>query len=239
MCENAVEKMRHLVGEDLDPQEALLKYHQSLRALFGLDSVRNGFFYTESPESTLQFASRFFAECPKCIIPTLYTVDPDVTFSTCCVIKPHIMKEDSRTGVVMSDIVANGFTIMSFEIFWLNRRQAEEFYELYKRIFAEQEFMAMVDELAVGCCMALEIGFPNCPENVVDCFRNTCGPADSDLARKVRPNTLRACHGLNKIQNAMHCTELPEDAQSELEYFFKILGHKCNGVRSATGTICY
>jgi hypothetical protein len=58
------------------------------------------------------------------------------------------------------------------------------------------------------------------------------------LARKVKPMSLRARHGLNKIQNAVHCTELPGDAIAELEYFFKILDRQCNGgVRSVTGVV--
>ncbi|PSN42173.1 Nucleoside diphosphate kinase 7 [Blattella germanica] len=45
----------------------------------------------------------------------------------------------------------------------------------------------------------------------------------SDIARKLRPNTLRAKFGKTKLQNALHCTDLPEDGLLEVEYFFKIL----------------
>lgn len=56
-----------------------------------------------------------------------------------------------------------------------------------------------------------------------------------DLARKVRPQTLRARHGLSKAQNAIHCTDLPEDAASEIEYFLRILDRRANGVKNVTG----
>lgn len=46
-----------------------------------------------------------------------------------------------RAGIVLADIVASGFCIKGLGVFWLNRRHAEEFYEVYKRIFAEAEFM--------------------------------------------------------------------------------------------------
>jgi hypothetical protein len=54
MGENALAKMKYLVGENMDPKEALLKYHQSLRALYGQDSMRNGFIYGTCPDTTLK-----------------------------------------------------------------------------------------------------------------------------------------------------------------------------------------
>lgn len=46
---------------------------------------------------------------------------------------------------------------------------------------------------------------------------------DPEVARHLRPATLRAKYGLNKVQSAMHCTDLPEDCALETEYFFAIL----------------
>lgn len=36
-----------------------------------------------------------------------------------------------------------------------------------------------------------------------------------EIARHLRPNSLRALYGKNKIQNAVHCTDLPEDGVLE------------------------
>jgi len=44
-----------------------------------------------------------------------------------------------------------------------------------------------------------------------------------EVARKLRPNSIRALYGRTKAKNAIHCTDLPEDATLEVEYFFKIL----------------
>lgn len=54
MAENALEKMKNLVGSDKNPKEAMLKNHQSLRSLFGMDELRNGFFFSESPGCVLK-----------------------------------------------------------------------------------------------------------------------------------------------------------------------------------------
>lgn len=43
------------------------------------------------------------------------------------------------------------------------------------------------------------------------------------MARTLRPRTLRALFGLDKIKNGVHCTDLPEDSILEVEYFFRIL----------------
>jgi hypothetical protein len=37
-----------------------------------------------------------------------------------------------------------------------------------------------------------------------------------ELARKLRPNTLRAKFGKTKVHNAVHCTDLPEDGLLEV-----------------------
>lgn len=47
--------------------------------------------------------------------------------------------------------------------------------------------------------------------NPVPALRELCGPSDPDLARTVRPKTIRAIYGRDKVKNAVHCTDLIED----------------------------
>ena len=58
---------------------------------------------------------------------------------------------------------------------------------------------------------------------VVDALREACGPADPRVARVLRPQSVRAKFGFDKVRNAVHCTDLPEDGELETHYFFKIL----------------
>ena len=59
-------------------------------------------------------------------------------------------------------------------------------------------------------------------ENAVKSFRELCGPMDPEIAKNLRPNTIRARFGTDRIRNAIHCTDLPEDGVLESEYFFSI-----------------
>lgn len=70
----------------------------------------------------------------------------------------------------------------------------------------------MAEELTQGMCFALEVR----QENAVQAFRQVVGPHDPEIARVVRPNTLRAKHGSDKIYNALHCTDLEEDGVLEV-----------------------
>lgn len=39
-------------------------------------------------------------------------------------------------------------------------------------------------------------------------FRELCGPFDPEIARKLEPNSLRAKFGIDRVKNAIHCTDL-------------------------------
>ena len=79
----------------------------------------------------------------------------------------------------------------------------------------------MVNELSSGPCIAMEIRKD--VEEVVPEFRKLVGPADPSIAKVLRPNTLRAKFGIDKVKNGIHCTDLPEDGVLEAEYFFRLL----------------
>ena len=76
----------------------------------------------------------------------------------------------------------------------------------------------MVEQMTTGPCIVMEIR----QENAVQSFRELCGPMDPEIAKNLRPNTIRANFGIDRCVNAVHCTDLPEDGLTECEYFFKI-----------------
>lgn len=65
----------------------------------------------------------------------------------------------------------------------------------------------------------------HCSKHVLHC--SNCNPSQScchvmcfvsiqEIARHLRPTTLRALYGKNKVQNGVHCTDLPEDGILEV-----------------------
>ena len=126
---------------------------------------------------------------------------------------------ESLAGKILKSIMAAGYEISALQMFSLTRVNAEQFYEVYKGVVTESVFSNMVAELCSGPCMALEIRGMGAPKT----FREFCGPVDPAVGRILRPKTLRALYGKDKVHNAVHCTDIPEDGMLEVQYFFKVL----------------
>ena len=120
----------------------------------------------------------------------------------------------------MVDIVLTkgGFEVSALQMFHLNKSTACEFFEVYKGV--TPEFNQLTDYCATGGpVIAIEVRH----ENVVEKLRKFCGLHDPLEARAHNANSLRAQFGVDKIQNAVHCTDLSEDGILECEYFFVLL----------------
>lgn len=211
MGKEAVSMWRKVLGP---PDSGLARKDapDSLRSKFGIDCTKNSGHGSDSLASAARELEFFF--------PSTTGHGPVNTAKysdcTCCIIKPHAISE-ALTGNILSSITEAGFEISAMKMFNLDQANAEEFLEVYKGVVTE--YMSMVAELCSGPCMALEICHADAPR----AFREFCGPADPEIARHLRPGTLRALFGKNKVQNAIHCTDLPEDSLLEVQYFFKIL----------------
>ena len=137
------------------------------------------------------------------------------TNCTCCIIKPHILQA-GLAGQIIDIILEEGFEISSMQMFNMDKPTAEEFFEIYKGVLPE--FTAITEAMINGPCIAMEIR----PENAVRTFRELCGPMDPEIAKNLRPTTIRARFGSDRVRNAVHCTDLPEDGPLECEYWFSI-----------------
>lgn len=206
VSENAIGKFRGLLGPT-DSSDAKRDAPGSLRALFGTDGRRNACHGSGNGADYNAEHGLFFSKA----------FGPTAAFNncTCCVIKPHIIQE-GRAGQVIDMILQEGFEISSMEMFTLDRPTAEEFFEVYKGVLPE--FVGMVEHMTTGPCIVLEVR----QENAVKSFRELCGPTDPEIAKYLRPNTIRAKFGHSRTINAVHCTDLEEDGLLEVEYFFSI-----------------
>merc|ERR1719335_822588 len=133
---------------------------------------------------------------------------------TCAVIRPHAIKQ---SGDIIDRMLQEGFEISALEMSCLSTVAAEEFPEVYKGVLPE--YHDIVKQMCSGPVIAMEVR----QENAVDAFRALVGPHDPEIARHLRPQTIRGQFGLDRVQNAVHCSDLPEDGLLETEYFFKML----------------
>lgn len=210
--ENAIEELRKICGPD-DIEEAKKSYPASLRALYALDDIKCAVLYPKDSMTNQKDLEFFFPKSGD-------RLKPQAKFqrSTLCIIKPHAVK-GGKIGSILKMITDNGFAITAMKMVHLDRRQSEDFYEIYKGVVGE--YLQMVTQLQSGACLAIEVQGQD--EDVQPKFRAFCGPTDAHVAKILRPRTLRATFGVDKIMNGVHCTDLREDNMLELEYFFKVL----------------
>ena len=177
----------------------------SLRALFGTEGTHNAVHGSDSAASASRELNFFFGLGGSTAV---------VNNCTCCIIKPHALL---FTGKIINAILEDGFEISAIILINLDKPSAEEFLEIYKGVLPE--YVQMVDQLSSGPCIVMEVR----QENVVSSFRQFVGPIDPEVAKDLRPNSLRAQFGVDRVQNGLHCTDLNEDGVLECEYFFRIL----------------
>eukprot|EP00455_Lapot_gusevi_P023336 TRINITY_DN2425_c0_g1_i1.p1 TRINITY_DN2425_c0_g1~~TRINITY_DN2425_c0_g1_i1.p1 ORF type:complete len:405 (-),score=100.67 TRINITY_DN2425_c0_g1_i1:56-1171(-) len=203
VSEDCVNKLRRVVGDEEGKMAA-----SSLKSRFGTDEIKNAVHCSQTDQDA-QRESQFFFE-------QKFETTARFQNCTCCIVKPHAVASGS-VGAILDKILYEGYDVSAMELFIMDRPSAEEFLEVYKGVVAD--YHLMVDQLLAGPALVMEV----CGENVVEKFREFCGPPDPEIGRHIRQHTLRAQYGVDRIQNAVHCTDLPEDGVLEVEYFFNIL----------------
>eukprot|EP01006_Ploeotia_vitrea_P031574 TRINITY_DN63905_c1_g1_i1.p1 TRINITY_DN63905_c1_g1~~TRINITY_DN63905_c1_g1_i1.p1 ORF type:complete len:378 (+),score=47.24 TRINITY_DN63905_c1_g1_i1:30-1163(+) len=210
----------HLVGEDCiakwkraagtgDPRAAT---PGSLRSRYGTSIVQDCCYASPDAQTAEEDVDFFFG--PKSTV----VKRNNAAMSNCslCLIKPHAVTA-GLAGDIITCILEDGFEISAASALHLDTHDAEDFAEVYKGVIPE--YQQMIEQITSGVCWALEVR----SENAVQSFRQFCGPHDPEIARVLQPNSLRAKFGTDKVKNAVHCTDLPEDGVLEVEFFFRIM----------------
>lgn len=135
---------------------------------------------------------------------------------TCCVVKPHAVKSGDF-GNILDQITSQGYEVSAMETVHFDRTTAEEFLEIYKDVIPD--FPDHITQLCSGIAVAIELR----AQDAVTTFRESCGPWDVQMAKELRPQTLRAKFGVDNIRSAVYCTDLPADGSIDCEYCFKIM----------------
>lgn len=209
---DAVAKWRKMIGPT-NTSTAKQESPGSIRARFGHDQTRNAVHGSDSTQSAKRESDFFFGK-------TSDDLENGASFSECalCIVKSHAVAE-GISGVIVQHILDEGFEVSAMEMFNLDQQDAADFFEIYKGVVPE--YQKMVEEISNGPCIALEIIGGG--KDTVEQFRHIVGPADPELAKLIRPKTIRAKYGVDKVHNAVHCTDLEEDGILEVEFFFGLL----------------
>ncbi|ORY44065.1 nucleoside diphosphate kinase [Rhizoclosmatium globosum] len=214
MKSSAVSELERITGPSI-VADARASQPSSLRAQFGHAGYKNGIHISADVKSAKTEIAKLFDNSVKRELRTAVFKN-----STLAVIKPHAV-HSGLTGKILTSIAQNGYKITDAESYYLDRVNAEEFLEVYKTVVPE--YQKMVDQLSSGPLIALEITGPE--EGIVSEFREFVGPNDPELGRKLRPKSLRALYGADKVKNAIHCTDLEEDGILEVQFFFRIMAN--------------
>jgi len=193
-----------------DSARARSEAPNSLRARFGKDGTANAVHGSDSPQSAARELAYYFKFQAGRGNPT----STMSTNSTLCIIKPHAVAD---VGRIWQTVVDAGYAVTAAQSFALDNVAATEFLEVYKGVVPE--YVAMVAEMTSGRLVGLELS----GNGGQAAFRKFAGPMDPEIARHLHPTSLRAKYGVDKVKNAVHCTDLPDDGPLELEYFFSIL----------------
>jgi len=125
------------------------------------------------------------------------------------IIKPDAVKA-KNSGKIIDRIEQDGFTIIAMRKVKLNKEQTERFYDIHKGKGFYEELTTF---LASGPVIAMVLE----KENAINAWRNLMGATDP---AKADANTLRKLYGTSIGSNAVHGSDAPETAKTEIEFFF-------------------
>jgi nucleoside-diphosphate kinase len=125
-----------------------------------------------------------------------------------------IIKPDSTSaghiGEIIADIEKAGFRILGMKMLRLSQQQAKAFYAVHKeRPFYNDLVKFMTEGPVVP--MALE------RQDAIASLRKLMGETDSKKAAK---DTIRGKFGTDIERNAIHGSDAPETAATEIAFFF-------------------
>ncbi|XP_024919437.1 thioredoxin domain-containing protein 3 homolog isoform X2 [Cynoglossus semilaevis] len=135
---------------------------------------------------------------------------------TVAIIKPDAVAHGKANEIIMK-IQDAGFEILAHEERTLSEAEARNFYQ-HKT--AEAYFEELVQFMSSGPSHILVLSQAEGSANVVPAWREFIGPADTEEARREKPDSLRAQYGTQPVFNAVHGSEDSDQASRELAFFF-------------------
>uniref|UniRef100_A0A8C5WIS4 Nucleoside diphosphate kinase-like domain-containing protein n=1 Tax=Leptobrachium leishanense TaxID=445787 RepID=A0A8C5WIS4_9ANUR len=134
---------------------------------------------------------------------------------TVAIIKPDAVAHGKADEIIMK-IQEAGFEILANEERTMTESEARDFYQ---HRAGEEKFPELIQFMSSGPCHVLIISKSE-DEDVIPSWREFIGPTDVEIARKEKPESLRAQYGTEVLYNAVHGSSDRDQASRELAFFF-------------------
>lgn len=128
---------------------------------------------------------------------------------TLFMIKPDAVA-GKKVGLILAEIEKAGFEILAMKMVRLTPEEARRFYAVHEgRPFLDELVQFMSSGPAVPCRLRRD--------NAILFLRERIGATDP---KEAKPGTIRALHAESKGKNAVHASDSPESARTEIPFFF-------------------
>ena len=131
---------------------------------------------------------------------------------TLAIIKPDAVAR-KLSGDIIKQIEAAGLTIGALQLRQLSSREVEKFYEVHK---ARPFYAALCQYMSSGPVLVMVLG----GERAIERWRELMGATDP---AKAASGTLRKQFGQDIEKNAVHGSDAPATAVTEIGFFFSEL----------------
>lgn len=131
------------------------------------------------------------------------------TQRTLCIIKPDAV-EKRKQGLILQQLLDEGFQVRGMRLAHLTRKQAEGFYAVHRERPFYGELCTFMSRGPV-VLLALE------REDAVQHLRTVIGATDP---AKAADGTVRKLYGSNVGENAVHGSDSEENGRLECSYYF-------------------
>lgn len=128
---------------------------------------------------------------------------------TLSIIKPEVVARN-QIGAILQHVEQTGLRIVATRMLQLDRRQAEGFYDVHRE---RPFFQSLVQFMTSGPVVVSVLE----GDDAIARYRKLMGATDPEQADA---GTLRKLFGTNVEHNAVHGSDAPDTARTEVAYFF-------------------
>ncbi|UJR26523.1 hypothetical protein I4U23_007846 [Adineta vaga] len=202
--------LRSIIGYH-DPDIAKTNHSESLTAIYGTDSIMNGFYSSANNQEALKDIQIVFPDYQYPLIDGKSTDEYVHKTATLCLLGP--IQVQTKKDAIIQAIVKRGFEIRYKRMYLFRPDEVESLYIKHRN---EEFFKTLIDAYTAGPCLLLYVAKENC----VSDFNEFLGPFSREEFSQI-PGTLR--HDFDEPSTpvtTIHGSESIIDARKELEQFF-------------------